>query len=397
MAKRFAAVGFAVVASVWAAAAPSSAAVRRPATPSCDGAWHVVRSADHSHHSGEYDQLNGVAAGSSTNEWAVGSWSQYPDAYFNHTLIEHGNGKAWLHVPSPNMEVAKESQLYGVAVAGPDDVWAVGGGDQVGPPYTTLVEHWNGTAWSIVNDASYPGILYSVAAVRPNDIWAVGSANYPGRGLIEHWDGSAWIATYLPFSALLRGVRALGPDDIWAVGYRYNPASIDGDFTLTLHFDGFTWSRVDSPSPLRNHPEDQNWLTSVAPVASDDVWAVGLTRDLDWGTQDRPLAEHWDGSSWKIVQSPDPSRWLKNDFWGVAAVGANDVWAVGSHGIDPTTDPALAEHWDGTAWHVVPTPAGGQLLGIAVEPSATGISAVGNLNSSALTYLSTLAEHLCPA
>ena len=77
-----------------------------------------------------------------------------------------------------------------------------------------------------------------------------------------------------------------------------------------------------------------------------------------------------------------------------SAVGSSDLWAVGSHGLDPTSDPPLTEHWDGTAWTVVAGPSEGQLLGVAVEPSGTGISATGNRQAS--TYLGTLAEHLCP-
>jgi len=261
-------------------------------------------------------------------------------------------------------------------------------------PYTTLVEHWDGTAWSIVTDAATTGVLYGVAALAPDDVWAVGSQNYPGPGLIEHWDGTSWTVANLSFDALVRGIAALGPDDIWAVGYRTNPSCPDGDFTLTMHYDGTSWIKVPSPSPLRIHPEDQNWLASVTAVASDDVWAVGLTRDLDWGIQDRTLAEHWDGTRWTIVRTPNPPQYEKNDLWGVAGVSSTDVWAVGSRGLDPTTDPPLAEHWDGNRWNVVTAPSQGQLLGVAVEPGGTGLSATGDYDT---TYLGTLAEHLCPA
>src|SRR5262245_34492017 len=35
-------------------------------------------------------------------------------------------------------------------------------------------EHWDGTSWSIVPAASFPGVLYAVVALGPRDVWAVG-------------------------------------------------------------------------------------------------------------------------------------------------------------------------------------------------------------------------------
>ncbi len=48
---------------------------------------------------------------------------------------------------------------------------------------------------------------------------------------------------------------------------------------------------------------------------------------------------------WNIVPSPnEPSA--NNFLLGVAALSPNDAWAVGSH----------IEHWDGTSWSIVPSP-----------------------------------------
>ena len=59
--------------------------------------------------------------------------------------------------------------------------------------------------------------------------------------------------------------------------------------------------------------------------------------------------EHWNGTAWSVVPSPNVGPVLTLSH-GVAAVSANDVWAVGSYDV---TDKALVEHWDGTAWSVV--------------------------------------------
>ena len=61
-----------------------------------------------------------------------------------------------------------------------------------------LVEHWDGTEWTVV-DVPQPGserdLLYSVSARTPSDIWAVGDqqgADGKFRTLAEHWDGQQW-------------------------------------------------------------------------------------------------------------------------------------------------------------------------------------------------------------
>jgi hypothetical protein len=246
-------------------------------------------------------------------------------------------------------------------------------------------------------------VLYGVVALAPNNVWAVGTENYPGRGLIEHWDGTSWTATYLQFAALLRGVAAVSPRQIWAVGQRYGRTNPFGDTTLTMRFNGSTWSRVPSPNPLSGNSNDQNWLTSVSAVAANDVWAVGRYGNHDGGPLDQTLIEHWNGARWTVVPSPDPGGSSQdNDLWGVAAVATADVWAVGGVGafLDPDSSSPLALHWDGASWTQasIPAPTVGELLGVAAEPAGAGVSATGDTVKPAQPneYVGTLAEHRCP-
>jgi hypothetical protein len=386
---------------VSAAIAPGRASGASP----CDGQWQLVQTYDHSQQYGEIDGLNAVATLSSADQWAVGTWAQYPNAYSFHTLVEHWDAAtdAWTLVPSPNT-AALNNHLYGVAAVASDDVWAVGGSDESGSAYNSLVEHWDGTSWSIVPAASFPGVLYAVAARGPDDVWAVGTENYPGRGLIEHWDGTTWTATYLRFAALLRGVTAVGPRTIWAVGQRYGRRNPFGDTTLTMRFNGNAWQQVSSPNPLSGNDTDQNWLTSISAVSTDDIWAVGRYGNHDLGPLDQTLIEHWNGSRWSVVPSLNPGgSTADNDLWGVVAVGPADVWAVGGVGafLNPEFSSPLSLHWDGSQWTqtAVSAPAAGELFGVAGEPAAAGISAVGDTVKPALPYpyIGTMAEHLCPA
>jgi hypothetical protein len=389
---------------VGVAAALSSTATAPATAAACDGQWQLVQSADHSQQYGEIDSLNGVSALSSGDQWAVGSWTKYPEDYHFHTLVERWDGAAgsWTIVPSPNSLVLN-SYLHGVDAVAPDDVWAVGGSDDFAS-YTSLVEHWDGTSWSIVSAASFPGVLYGVVALGPDNVWAVGTENYPGRGLIEHWNGTKWSATYLRFGAVLRGVAAVGAQDMWAVGQRYRRTNPFGDTTLTMRYNGRAWTEVRSPNPLNTTDTDQDWLTSVSAVATNDVWAVGRYGNHDLGPLDQTLIEHWNGVRWTVIPSPNPGGSLvDNDLWGVAAVGAGDVWAVGGVGafLNPQSSTPLSLHWDGSSWAQVgvAAPAAGELLGVTAEPAGTGISATGDTVKPAdpSPYIGTLAEHVCPA
>src|SRR5947209_20510087 len=77
--------------------------------------------------------------------------------------------------------------------------------------------------------------------------------------------------------------------------------------------------------------------------------------------------------AWAIVSSPNQGT-LGNHLYGVAAVSANDIWAVGDYNADPFKDDSrtLAQHWNGSSWSIVssPNPVSGtddydQLLAVA--------------------------------
>ena len=63
----------------------------------------------------------------------------------------------------------------------------------------------------------------------------------------------------------------------------------------------------------------------MAAIAANDVWVAGYYFP---GSYAQTLIEHWDGTSWSVVPSPNGCCTLR----GVAAVAANDVWAVGNQG-----------------------------------------------------------------
>ena len=118
------------------------------------------------------------------------------------SLIESWNGSSWQLDADPEARhPARRAVLRDRRRA--NDVWAVGDQQTGAGAFTTLIEHWNGTSWTVV-PAPNPGAtgdhLYSVAADASNDVWAVGQANNQGTDtpLVEHWDGPAWQAVAVP-------------------------------------------------------------------------------------------------------------------------------------------------------------------------------------------------------
>ena len=328
--------------------------------------------------------LNGVSGTSSSDVWGVGF---YWFGTENRTLIEHWDGTAWNIVPSPN-EYVRLNALNGVVAISPSDAWAVGS-DSSGnaPDQTTLTLHWNGTSWSIVPSPS-PGTaglntLYGVAANSADDVWAVGSFTNSGeyaQTLIQHWDGTSW--SVIPSANVpgsnneLFGVVALGPNNVWAVGYSGNAAF--GFFTLVEHWNGSSWSIVSSPSPLGD-----DILYAVSGTGASDIWAVGRSRN-SFTFKTSTLIEHWGGNSWSQVFGAGGEN---SALYGVGAVSPGDAWAVGE-----STGSALIDRWNGSSWSVFPSPGIAGRLNAVTVITACDVWAVGQRYVEGVG-LQTLNEH----
>ena len=174
----------------------------------------------------------------------------------------------------------------------------------------------------------------------------------------------------------LLGVWATSRTDAWAVGYHVQVRT-DDSWPLTEHFNGTSWSIVISPQP------DFSYLSSVREITPTDVWAVGSV--LDQSGISQTLTMHWDGTSWTIVPSPDVGP-QSNQLNALAANSTSDVWAFGSY-FDTTANAylTLALHWDGASWSVVPSPdvtgANNQMLG-GGSLGSTDVWAVGDAQGS---------------
>src|SRR5581483_11216779 len=272
----------------------------------------------------------------------------------------------WSIVSSPSTSPTQNNFLYGLTCFSESDCWAVGyytnddGFDQ------TLIEHWDGTSWSIVSSpntgATHYNYLYGVECSSDSDCWAVGSFWDPDgpfiiQTLIERWDGTSWAIVSSPNAGepwnSFYDIKCLSASDCWAVGYYNNHTSIYQ--TLVAQWDGTSWTIVTSPN---TSPTQDNFLSDVTCVSASDCWAAGYYSNDNLVAL--TLTEHWDGTSWSIVSSPNSTTNFDNYFEDVTCMSASDCWAVGYY--CNTTNcfdgapQTLIEHWDGTSWAIVSSP-----------------------------------------
>lgn len=218
-----------------------------------------------------------------------------------------------------------------------------------------------GAAWTAAAQPALSGSggLEDVAATSSTDAWAVGNRYDPAdqiaHTMIEHHDGASWTVTPSAdgpgaLQSVLLGVTARTANDAWAVGAFTK--SNNRVRTLVQHWDGSTWTRMKSPNAGQPSGGD---LSGVVALAADDVWAVG---SFGQGGPSRSLIEHWDGTAWTIVPSPNKGP-FPNSLSDIAAVAPDDVWAVGTWFTKAFDDRTLTLHWDGTAWSRVSSPNAG--------------------------------------
>ena len=170
-----------------------------------------------------------------------------------------------------------------------------------------------------------------IIALSATNVWAVGgmTASDGMHVLIEHWDGNRWQANSPSIHGILCSVVALSAKDMWAVGEDIYLGSCNGtgiarhaNDTLTLHWDGKTWSRIPVPAL----ETISNYLDSVSAISSRDVWSVGNVRSYNGA-----VIIHWDGKNWNVVLQPHAFPFQIARLTSVKAISSSDVWIVGEY------------------------------------------------------------------
>lgn len=288
-------------------------------------------------------QVGGIAPTSASSfDSDTDGWSlMSPPAAVTAGFAERWDGDRWTATPlavSPD-PAAFQSHITDVLAISPSNAWAVGSlypaGEILGlHPVGALIEHWDGTRWSVVPNpaSSQAGVgLVSLTALSANDIWAVGETlsqdpdEHHVTPLIEHYDGTRWTVFPPPpvpdttaVYARLTAVSASSPGNVWAVGFQRNKGGAD-TLPFAVHFDGSRWSVAGTM------PDLGTGLESIYAASPTDVWATGQNT-----TTNVASFLHWDGRTWTTVPPPGPKEWgLIYNYTAIDGTGPDDIWAAG--------------------------------------------------------------------
>jgi hypothetical protein len=311
----------------------------------------------------DYTALRGVSCTAARACSAVGWFDRTSGTSAGNTPIaERWDGTSWTLEPTPRPAAAVATVLNAVACTSSTACTATGSSITRAFNTVTLAERWDGTHWTIQSTPNPSGssiaTLLAVSCPTGSACTAVGQyyTSLSNNGAFaERWDGHAWAIQTTPVPpgarlALLKGVSCTSATACVAVGGYVDSRGTNR--TLAERWDGSTWSIQPTPTPIGVQNSRLNAVSCTAPTACT---AVGRTKTSG---VDRTLAERWDGSTWSIQPVPQPAGALVSDLDGVSCAAANVCTAVGAYQANDATQSelTLAAQWDGTSWTIPSTP-----------------------------------------
>jgi hypothetical protein len=193
-----------------------------------------------------------IQAFSPTDAWAVGT---APNASDTGSVVAavNWNGSTWTQVATP-FSTTVNLTVNAISGDSASDIWVVGETatrGYTGGTRTSVILHYNGSAWTQVAAPDQSGLL-DVDAVSPTDVWAIAA-----DGAVLKWNGSAWRAVTTLELSNNASIAALSATDVWVAQ--------EGGLS---HYNGTTWTTSSLPSGV-------NVVTTHAVVSPGDVWFAG--------------------------------------------------------------------------------------------------------------------------
>jgi hypothetical protein len=194
------------------------------------------------------------------------------------------------------------------------------------------------------------GSLSSVSCVASGVCEAVGPPPYGRRPVGARWDGGTWHAepipepTPSPQELTLAAVSCTSARFCMAVGdytrgAGARPSPAFHDRTLAETWNGSRWRIVRTPTPSRTSE-----FRGVSCSSSTACTAVGSSAAGKW-----TLAERWNGHRWAIERTPNVNRIGYTALTAVSCASSTACTAVGTYNLGAQ---AIAEHWNGTRWAI---------------------------------------------
>jgi hypothetical protein len=152
-------------------------------------------------------------------------------------------------------------------------------------------------------------------------------------------------------------VEAISSSNVWAVGSWANENDPARRSPLAAHWDGGDWTVVDVELVTTG---DQELRDVDADATGSEVWVCG-----GWGvTETAPYVLRWSGSGFELVD-PQPDLSTYQSLEEIEVFAADDVWITA---YTTNTTESVILHWDGEDWTPFdPAGAGWSLAGVAPD------------------------------
>jgi hypothetical protein len=159
--------------------------------------------------------------------------------------------------------------------------------------------------------------------------------------LAEHWNGSSWTIKATPNPSgtrfgRLTGVSCTSPTSCTAVGGYSTTGAFSADKPLAEQWNATTWTIKTTPSPTGATFATFTGVSCTAATACTAAGGLATTTGASFPSA--PLAERWNGSTWAVQATTNPSS---TGFGGDSCPAATACTAVGQF---------FAEGWNGTTW-----------------------------------------------
>jgi hypothetical protein len=279
--------------------------------------------------------ISGVSCSTATSCMAVGPAVPIQDG----PATELWNGTSWSLPPSPALAgLGNDGALSGVSCPGVTCM-AVGYAYNynLGPAADApLGDLWNGSSWTLQTipapAGGNPSALSSVSCPTTTDCTAVGYEG-PSEPFAENWNGTIWTVQTTPGTGALTGVSCPNTNLCWAVGGTVS--------MLAEEWNGSAWTLQPLLAPTG---ATSTTLTGVSCPSATDCVAVGSYTNSQGGAM--TLAEQWNGTSWAILPTPNPSDSTASQLSSISCPTAQTCTAVGYYKTS-NRDLTLAEAYSG--------------------------------------------------
>ncbi|MET9903808.1 hypothetical protein [Streptomyces sp. NPDC006446] len=275
------------------------------------------------------NQVLDIAAVSQREAWAIAALHEAGGSGARMQMLRYDGSRWQRYDLSSDLRDALGSGTLSSSTlhAGAGSAWLFARVDHgPGTDSTPIAARFDGTRWLAVA-LPKESDMAGVAVLGPSDIWALGT---PKQRTAWHWDGREWTATRLPLEAQAITTETAG-GDLRVAGNVPDPGADKADESDPDHpkprplrlaaarWDGRQWREERMPdveTADAKFPGCRTHVQTLVVRGADDVWAMGIEYGPYTGTRyappgDRPCALHWDGKAVEQVACTacgDPRR-----------------------------------------------------------------------------------------